>query len=418
MTKISIAFLLFFYSIAGMAQSLDDINKLMEKQQFKEAKIAIDAQLADTKNSSKSDYWYYKARIYHALSFDKTIPHAEAYELKLQALDAFKKTQQLDSKDLRMKLEGYQPYLDLYYGLFDLGATSYNDKEFDKAFNSFKAALEVKDFILAKQYSYPGVKLYPLDSALVLNTAISAMQSKNDEGAVTYYRQLTDANVSGESYQEVYEFLADYYTKKGDATNLKAIMDKGKLLYPNDEYWSSLEIDAVRKNGDQAALFAKYEELMAQNPSNFIIAYNYSIELFNSIYGHDAKPVDEKGSKAKLTTVLKSAMANEKTIDATVLMTKHTYNLSSDLSIEANLTKGTKPEIVKKKADLVAQTLKQMDEFLVYAEKASAYYDAQKTLKPVQKATYQELLTNMSEIYNYKKDPKKAAEMDKKKAAL
>ena len=59
-----------------------------------------------------------------------------------------------------------------------------------------------------------------------------------------------------------------------------------------------------------------------------------------------------------------------------------------------------------------------MDEFLVYALKASTYYDALPTLKPAQKGSYQELLTNMSEIYNYKKDPKKATELDKKRGAL
>lgn len=418
MTKISIVCLLFFYSITGMSQSLDDINILMEKKQFKEAKTAIDKHLADAKNSSKADGWYYKGRIYNALSYDKATPPAEAYDLKLQAFEAFKKNQQLDSKDLRMKVEGYKSYLDLYYGLFDLGATFYNEKGFDKAFNSFKNALEVKDYMLAKQYTFSESTLYPLDTALVLNTAIAGMQSKNEDAAAVYYRKLTDANVVGDSYQEVYEFLADYYTKKEDAANLKAILDKGKMYYPKNEFWTSMELDAVRKKGDQAALFTKYEEMMAANPSNFIIPYNYSIELFNSIYGKEAKPADEKAAKAKLTTVLKAAIANDKGIDATVLMTKHLYNLSSDLSIAASLTKGTKPELIKKKADLVAQTNKQMDEFLQYAIQASAFYDAQASLRPAQKGSYQELLTNMSEIYNYKKDVKKATEAEKKKTAL
>jgi hypothetical protein len=418
MTKISIVCLLFFYSITGMAQSLDDINILMEKKQFKEAKTAIDKHMADVKNNSKADGWYYKGRIYNALSYDKATPPAEAYDLKLDAFEAFKKNQQLDPKDLRMKVEGYKSYLDLYYGLFDLGATFYNEKAFDKAFNSFKNALEVKDYMLAKQYTFSEATLYPLDTALVLNTAIAGMQSKNDEGAAIYYRKLTDANVVGDSYQEVYEFLADYYTKKEDAANLKAILDKGKMYYPKNEFWASMELDAVRKKGDQAALFTKYEEMMAANPSNFIIPYNYSIELFNSIYGKEAKPADEKAAKAKLTTVLKAAIANDKGIDATVLMTKHLYNLSSDLSIAASLTKGTKPELTKKKADLVAQTNKQMDEFLQYAIQASTFYDAQPSLKPSQKGAYQELLTNMSEIYNYKKDVKKATDTEKKKSAL
>ncbi|MFZ4769336.1 MAG: hypothetical protein ACOYLO_04090 [Ferruginibacter sp.] len=418
MTKISIAFLLLFFSMSSMGQSLDDINKLMDIRQFREAKKAIDAFMAEPKNSAKSDGWYYKGRIYNSLSYDTTILPSEAYDLKLQAFEAFKKTQQLDAKDLRLKVEGYMSYLDIYSSLFDLGAKFYNEKDFEKAFKSFSNALDVKDFILKRQYTYADVKLYPLDTALVLNTAISAMQAKNDAGTETYYRKLTDANVAGDAYLEVYEFLADYYNKKEDSVNLKGILDKGKIYYPKNDYWTSLELDNIRKKGDQALLFTKYEEMMAQNPSNFMIPYNYAIELFNSIYGHDAKPVDEKGSKAKLTTILKAAIANDKGIDATVLMTKHLYNVSSDLSIDATKVKGVKPEDVKKKADLVVQTKAQMDEFLQYAKIASAHYDALPTMKPVQRATYQELLTNMSEIYNYKKDTKTAAEIDKKKAAL
>ena len=418
MIKLSTACLLFFYSINSMGQSLDDINKMMEKQQFAQAKTAIDAFIADPKNATKSDAWYYKARIYNALSYDKTVPLPEVYDLKLQAFEGFQKTQQLDSKDLRLKLEDHKSYLDIYYGLFDLGANFYNAKQFDKAYDAFNKALVVKDFILDKKYTYTNVQLYPLDTALVLNTAIAAMQTKNEEGAVSNYKKLTDANVSGNAYQEVYEYLADYYTKKDDQANLLTILEKGKKLYPKNDFWVSMELDALRKKGDQPLLFAKYEEMMVADPANFVVPYNYSIELFNSIYGHNAKPADEKAIKVKLTEILTKAMANDKGIDATVLMSKHQYNLSSDLSIATNLVKGTKPEDVKKKADLSAQTKKQMDEFLVYAKLASTYYDALPTFKPVQRATYQELLGNMSEIYNYRKDVKAAAETDKKKTAL
>ncbi len=418
MKQISIACLLFFYSISSMGQSLDDINNMMGKQQFREAKTGIDKFLADPKNSTKGDAWYYKGRVYNSLSYDKATPREEAYTLKMEALEAFKKTSQLDSKDLRLKVEGYKSYLDLYYGLFDLGANFYNDKAFEKAYDAFRSALDVKDFILAKQYDFPDSKLYPLDTALVLNTAIAAMLSKNDSGAVMYYRKLTDGNVGGDSYKDVYEYLADYYMRKDDIVNFKAIIDKGKKMYPESEFWVSLELEGLRKSVDQAQLFTKYEEMIEQNPTNFVVPYNYSIELFNSIYGKDAKPADEKAAKEKLTAALKKAIANDKGKDATILMTKHLYNMSSDMSIAASLVKGTKPEDVKKRADMVAKTTVQMDEFLDYAKLGVAYYESLPSLKPVQRATYQELLTNMSEIYNYKKDVKSAAEIDKKKAAL
>ncbi len=418
MTKISIVLMLCFCSLAAMAQNLDDINKLMGDKKFTEAKTAIDKHLADPKNAAKADGWYFKGRIYNSLSYEATTPAADAYNLKLAAFDAFKKYQELDKKEIRLTVEQHRSYLDLYLGLYDLGAKFYNEKDFKSAFNAFTKALEVKDFMMGKNYAFTEIKLNALDTSLVLNTAISASMDKNEEMSIKYYRMLTDANVSEKNFQEVYEFLADHYAKKQDSVNLAAILEKGKKFYPQNEFWTDLEMETVRKTGDKEALFAKYEEYIAKNPASFVLPYNYSIDLFNNLYAKDAKPANIDAAREKLTSVLKSAIANDKGIDATVLMTKHMYNLSSDLSIAANLTKGTKPEDVKKKAALLAETNKKMDEFLSYAQAVVTYFDAQPTLKPVQKATYQELLSNMSEVYNYKKDPKKAAEMDKKRSTL
>jgi tetratricopeptide (TPR) repeat protein len=302
--------------------------------------------------------------------------------------------------------------------MFDLGAKYFNEKQFDKAFNAFKYALFAKDFMIAKNYTYTNITLYPLDTALVLNTAISAMQSKNEEQTVKYYRMLTDANVSGESYMEVYEYLADLYTKKEDKENQQAMIEKGKQLYPNNDYWYLLELDAMRDKVDQPTMFAKYEEVIAKNPKNFVVPYNYSIEMYNAIWGRDSKGGDQTAMKEKLTATLKLAVENDKGIDATVLLSKHLYNLSSDLSIAANMVKGTKPEDVKKRADLVAKTNQQMDEFLIYADKASVYLDAQPKLKGAQKGAYNEMMASMIEVYTYKKNTAKAAEIQKKKDAL
>jgi len=418
MRKIFIASMLFFGSVSAMSQTLEDVNKLLDQKKYREAKTAVDAVVANPKQATKSDSWYFKARVYNALSLDPTTGADEAFDLKTQSFEALKKYQELDSKDIRLKFEAYQSYLDIYLGMFDLGAKYFNEKEYGKAFNSFKYALDTKDFILSKNYTYDNVKLYPLDTSLVLNTAISAMQDKNEEQTVKYYRMLTDANVSGDTYLEVYEYLADLYTKKDDKVNQQSIIEKGKQLYPNNDYWYLLELDAMRDKADQPTMFAKYEEVMAKNPKNFVVPYNYSIEMYNTIWGRDAKGGDQTAVKEKLTTTLKAAIENDKGNDATVLLSKHLYNLSSDLSIAANMVKGTKPEDVKKKADLVATTNLQMDEFLMYANKASTYFDAQPTLKGAQKGAYTEMLVSMVEVYNYKKNPTKAAEMQKKKEGL
>ncbi|MBC7934468.1 MAG: hypothetical protein H7Y86_03785 [Rhizobacter sp.] len=422
MTKFSIVLALCLGSFAVNAQTLDEINKLLTAEKYADAKAAIDKHMADPKNTSKSDAWYYKGRVYNAYSYDKTLPATEQFNLKMQAFEAFKKNQELDKLDLRMKTEMYGSYLNLYASLYDVGASAFNAKDFESAYNAFKATQEVESFILDKKYTYTDVKLNAFDTSLILNTAISAMQAKKEEEAIVHYRKLTDNNVSEKQYEEVYEFLVDYYNKKQDVTSLQPILEKAKRFYPQNDYWTDVEMEAVRaevkKSGDKTILFAKYEEMIAKNPANFLMVYNYAIDQFNALYVGDKKPADEIAAKDKLTATLKTAIANDKGVDASVLMTKHLYNVSSDLSIAANLVKGTKPEDVKKKADLTAKTKTAMNEFVSYGDKVAAYYDAQASLKPVENAKYKELLANMSEVYNYLKDTKKMAEVDKKRAAL
>jgi len=416
MKKVSLLSLLIFCSFFVKAQTLDDVNSLMDKKQYKSAKDAIDKYMADPKNAGKPDGWYYKGRVYNAYSYDSSLSKKDVYDLKLQSFDAFKKYQQLDDKDLRMKVEQYQSYLDLYFGYYDLGASQFNTKDFAGAYESFKKALDVKDYILGKQYIYTLAKVYALDTALVLNTAIAATQAKNLDDALGYYRKLTDANVAGKGYEEVYEYLADYYAKKEDAANLQAIIDKGKRFYPQNGFWSELELRQVSAKGDKPALFAKYEELIAKDPGNFQLGYNYSIEMYNNLYGKDAIKVTD-AARDKLTATLKSAIANDKGIDATMLMSNHLFNVAADYSSQASLIKSTKPEDVKKKNELKANSIRVMNETIPYADAAVKFFESAGTLRPVQKANYKIVLGYLSDIYNAKGDAKKAAEYDKKRMA-
>lgn len=417
MKKIFILMMMVFSAAAVFSQSLDDINEMMGKKQFANAKVAIDKYLADAKNSSKPDGWYFKGRVYNALSYEKTVPESELYDLKNNAFEAFKKYQQLDPNDIRLKLETYTSYLDLYFGLYDLGANLFNNKNYTGAFAAFKKALEVEDYILAKKYTYPQATLHAVDTSLILNTAKSAVQAKNEDDAVVYYRKITDANITGEGNLEAYEYLVEYYNKKDNPTALAEAIAKGKKYYPNDNYWDQVELNNIAKKGDQAALYAKYDEILAANPKNFVVAYNYAVDLYKKINSGSAKDVSE-ATKDKLTSVLKIAIASDDGIDATVLMANHMYNNASDYLTAANLIKGTKPDDVKKRNDLKGLSNKYMDECINYSDLAVKYFEGKSELKPLQSANFKIVLGYLSEIYGLKGDKKKADEYEKKRAAV
>ncbi len=419
MKKITLWVVMAFVASTGWAQNLEQINDLMAKMKFKEARVGIDKYLQDAKKANDSEAWYYKGRIYNSLSRDSTVPQSDLFNLRSEAFASFKKNQLLDPKDIYLALEAHVSYLDLYFGFYDLGAKEFNASKFDGALESFKKAMEVKDYIISKKYTYEQTALYPLDTSLVLNAAASALQAKKEDEAVSMYRKLTDANVSGKDYKEVYEYLVDYYSKKEDESSLKPLLEKAKRFYPKNDYWLDVEVRAVSKKGDKAALLAKYDELIAQNPTNFTLAYNYAIEQYNVLYGKDAKPTEDLTAKHKLTETLKNAIANEniEDISATVLMANHLFNMSADLLNASNIIKSTKPDDVKKKADLKAAANKSMDECITHAETAVKFYEAIPSKTGGQKANYKIVLSYLIDIYGIKNNKAKVAEYEKKNAA-
>lgn len=402
-----------FY-VAGWAQSLESIRKMMDGGDLAGAKAAIDQYLQNPKKEKDADGWYFKGHIYNSYSRDEKLDLAQRMALKDAAFEAFQNNQTLDGRDVRMKLEGHQSYLDLYFGFYDLGAKFYNAKNYAASYDAFKKANAVKDFILGKKYVYTQVNLYPLDTAIVMNMGLTANLDKREDVGMGHYRQLADANVNQKDYESVYEALVQYYNKIEDKESFQNVLAKGRKFFPKNAYLMDMELRSLG-DGDKAGLFEKYENMLKADPQNYGLHYNYAIEMYNSLYVGDDKPADPAKVKTRLTEVLKTAISLDKEIDATVLMSNHLFNFAADVQGELNAVKGKTADDVAKRKKLQEEINRTMDEFVVYAEKAVAYYDAKSDLKPSQKAIRVNILTNLSDVYSVKGDLKKAAEYDKAK---
>ncbi|MFN0081704.1 MAG: hypothetical protein ACKVOM_04235 [Ferruginibacter sp.] len=411
MKKLCFFSFVLFATIAGEAQSLEEIGKMMDKAQYTTAKSAIDKYLAEPKNAASAEAWYYKGRIYNSLSRDSSVAKQDAYNYKIAAFEALKKNQQLDKLDIRMKSEFFKSYLDIYLGFYDLGAQNFNLKDFNAAYNAFSKSQDIENFILSKNYTYEELKLQKFDTALVMNIAASALQGGDTTNAVLNYRRITDGGITGPDYERVYEYLASYYLGKADDINAQAMLAKGKAAYPSNEYWNAIELEQIGKTGDKKALLARYEELYVANPLNFQNSFNYSVELYNGLWADDNKTIDTTVF-SKLITVLKSAIEADKGVDAMMLLNNHLFNIGADYSTKAALVKGTKPEDVKKKKDLNASMIKYMDESIPYGEKLITHFTDEPKLTNKQKISYKQVANSLSEVYRLKGNSKKTAEYD------
>jgi len=412
----------------GIPRNPNYANKLFE------AKAAIDMFLSDPKNANVAAAYYYKGKIYNYVSrdgawvrgadntptstFHQTDPEGSG-KLRMQAFEAFKRYRQLDPNEPLALADQYLSYFDLEAGFFILGTKEFERKEYARAFDAFKSSLAVVEFtVSSKGYESAPLKFLAFNPALLLNIAVTAEMSKGEAAAVPYHRRLADANVSGDTYLKVYQFLTDYYRKQNDSARLTAIIAQARALYPQDPYWGDADIANVANSGGKAEIMAKYEELMKKHPTEFLYPYNLSIELYNQIYKADSRPENAADLQDKLTRTLKFAIPLDKGVDAKVLMAQHLFNYAYDLQKASQEIKGTGPEDVNKRKELNDQLMGKISECIPYAEGATAYFAALPSLTAPQKADYKEMLDILSQSYRTKGDLNKAGEFAKKKAEL
>jgi len=421
MKKLSFfAAIMLFVNIA-FAQSLDDVKKYVLLNQTKPAKEAVDKYLAVPKNALKPDGWYYKGYAYDLTSKDSGLTIEQATAFKSESFDAIKKYFELDAKGPLSVEQNNSVLFDLYAGYSsDLGVKAYTKKDFATAHECFKNALEVHDFVYSKNLAGANnYKFAAMDTTLILYSAISANDAKNKDQAVVYYRKLTDANIADTQYVDAYQYLADYYKIKKDDANFAGIIEKGRKLYPkNNDYWTALEIEQATDGVEKPQIFDKYDALIAKHPDNYVLPFNYSVELYKYIYSDEMKNASTTVYKEKLTKALGQAIAIHSTPEANFLMANYLYNNSIDISEEARKLKGPKPADLKTKKELEALSSKQVTDAIPYAEKVVTLFGENPKPKSSEKMNYKQSLVILKNIYEVKKDPAKVAVYDKKIKAV
>src|SRR5437763_2425006 len=135
------------------AQDLKDVQEKISKGKYNEAKDQLDKFMADPKNANNASAYYYKAQIqkYYAQT-DST--GTLNYDASKEALDAYKKTLQLDPKNPMMTIDQNLGLFQLFDMNYNRGIKQYNNKNYDAAFSQFQKALDVQDYIRSKGFSY------------------------------------------------------------------------------------------------------------------------------------------------------------------------------------------------------------------------------------------------------------------------
>lgn len=405
-------------AIAGTVLFAQDVKKTKDfitANAWDKAKASIDATLANPKNAKNAEAWYLKAKVYSALASFPNPKEPNTFENRNTALEAIKKLQEVDKTQAQvfMTMDQYKPVYDLYTTSFEESADKYNQEKYAEALEAFKNTGVYGDYIFSQ-----GWGLYKLDTTLTYYTALSALNAKKDEDAVKYFSKLADAKVGGKPEMATsYRYLAKHYYDKKDEANMMKYITAGKELYPKDDYLPLLELDFVRDKGDKAALYKKYDEMLAANPDNFDMLFEYGNELFGETHVADAskRPANYAENLKKIEELYtKAAALKPENSDVWLSLGKHFYNQALFKEDEVRAIKGAKPEDVKKKADLNTEILALADKSIAPLEKVFNMYDAEGKLKTHDKSNFKSSCNLLNYAYGMKKDKAKADFYQKK----
>ena len=359
-------FLLFVF--AAPAQNLQTVQRFIAANDYLSAKQQIDSFFSDKKNSNDAPAWYYKGRIYTEVvrQHNKT-----DYQFLQEAFIAYKRYQELDPKNKLMQLNDNVDLFQLYDLSYNTAADLYNDKDYDLAYNHFKVALDVEEYISRKGFTFQGKTFPLLDTSLVNLTGSAAYLSKKEAEAIPYFERLANAKIAGDDYKGVYALLYSHYSKKNDQVRAAKYLSSGKELFPDNDYWIKLELGNAVSEKDR---FIRYEQLLQKYPNNFDLVMDYAVELFNYVHA-DAKPSDFDTRQTRLQSLLIKALSSDpNSAMANFVMSQHVYNQVYDMEEILRDMKEDTPADQTKKKTFSTKLDQKYEDLFTYSLKAYDLY--------------------------------------------
>lgn len=418
MKKYVLAITMVLGSLYGISQELPkEIRFNIELKQFDKAKDALDKYIADPKNAANAVAYYYKAYVYSALARDTKRTTAESKTLNDEAFAALKKYTELDSKSALTKEENNSTLFNIYFSYYDLGIKHYNEKNFAESYNLFKNSLDVHDYGVANKLNGPGTLKFAVhDTDLVWNLAVLANELKKKDEAQIYYKKIADADLGDEKYVTAYEEMILKAKREQNAEQFAKYIAAAKKHYPIDiPYWEMKEIEFALGDLQDEALLNKYEELTKALPNNYVVFYNYAIEIDKFIGTDAAKGKDINAYKNKIEELYKKAVSIKSTLEGNLQLANLYYSKTFELDERIAKIKGTKPAELKVKNDLIAESKANMLASIPYAETAVDFLSKLEKYKFSDKSNYKLALEILGHGYKVSGNAAKLAEVEKKK---
>ncbi len=250
----SVIFSIVLLNVA-IAQDFKKVQTFAMLGKIEDAKTENDKLMADPKNQTKAEGWYWKARLNAALA------KGEATKVKFpnafkDADEASKKYVTLDPSFAIVKEKGAEGFFDMYSMNFNAGLADFTAKAWSKATEDFEAAVYYSDYIFQNKWANSKAIF---DTTSILYAAYSNQNAQKIDRATMYYTRLAEAKCTGENFSDIYKFLTDQGLKKKNKEAFYKALNLGKEVYPK-ENWDDYEVEYIDQNFTLAEKNAFYDK--------------------------------------------------------------------------------------------------------------------------------------------------------------
>lgn len=243
--------------LSAGAQDYGKITVFAAQNKLEEALKELQKLEADKKGSTNPSTTMWKAYVYGEILLDSNLrsKYPDAESIVLASLDELKTK---DPSGALMKEKGLRPLQIVYAENFNAGRAFFTAKDWKAAFAKFKVAEKLGDYVSKNGFTNTKQNI---DTLSVIYAGYSAQNAQLRDEAAYYYEKAIAENLNTEEYTDVYRYVVDYYSKKGDQANFQKILNLARKAYPGQSaLWNEYEMESKTAGASLTDLVAQYRQ--------------------------------------------------------------------------------------------------------------------------------------------------------------
>ncbi|MDG2341731.1 MAG: hypothetical protein P8L24_01520 [Cytophagales bacterium] len=296
----------------GKAKSLLDKSALKSNESeirglLINAKGEIDAAILLDKQKQKPNTWLIRGDVYAAIAKGYSDIDSEAIEKSIEAYD--KIGTEVPTKDFNIiqnMTAGRQNLSSYFVNNAILSLQGTGEPNYESAFDAFSSSLRVN----------------PNDTLGLLYGGYVAEQLQKYSDALTFYDKLMSMNILNNKntntiFQNSINILyknCDLFTECESYERTLGLIKKAKVLFPDNNYYPSVEINIAMKLNKVEEARIKIDEQLSMDPENPSLHFNRAVLYYNlGLALSERTDFSEKDKLDTLDIVYKSSIESYKT---------------------------------------------------------------------------------------------------------